>query len=99
VTAVQEAIRFGSHESLEKVLVGSRIWVDTPDQVTLAGTRLPAHVGGPFRVTGFRSFHPADPPGPEQRRKKHLVQLWTDFGLRTLAVGSICFRDPKRQRS
>lgn len=49
------------------------------------------------RVLKFRKFLAADPPGPKQRRKKHLVQLYTDpGGMRTLSVGSIRLKDPRK---
>jgi hypothetical protein len=59
------------------------------------GTSIPFAVG--FRVLSFKAFLPADPPGPDQKRKKHLVQLWTDpGGMRTLSVGSLRLKDPNK---
>jgi hypothetical protein len=79
-------------------LVGSRIWVNNPASES-NGFRHPANIHGPYRVMSFKSFFPADPPGPEQRRRKHLVQIYTDpGGMRTLSVGSICFHDPRKRR-
>jgi len=78
--------------------VGSRIWVSVP-KADYGEYRLSEQIHGPYRVTGFREFYPADPPGPEQKRAKHLVQIYTDpGGMRTLSLGSICFRDPRRRR-
>lgn len=49
------------------------------------------------RVLSFKAFLPAD---PSVGRKKHLVQLWTDpGGMRTLSVGSIQLKDPKRSEA
>lgn len=57
--------------------------------------QMPGHIGGPYRVLSFQQFLPADPPGPDQKRKKHLVQLWTDpGGMRTLNVGCLRLKDP-----
>jgi hypothetical protein len=54
---------------------------------------IPAH-GYDIRVLSFKAFLPAD---PSAGRTKHLVQLWTDpGGMRTLSVGSIKLKDPKR---
>jgi hypothetical protein len=45
------------------------------------------------RVLSFKKFMAADPP----KRKKHLVQLWTDpGGMRTLSVGSLRLKDPNK---
>jgi hypothetical protein len=63
--------------------VGRRIWVYTPKSEHEDFT-LPESVYD-VRVLKIKQFLPQD-----ERRKKHLIQLWTDpGGLRTLAVGSI----------
>jgi len=47
-----------------------------------------------IRVLSFKAFLPAD---PSVGRAKHLVQVWTDpGGMRTLSVGSLRLKDPKR---
>jgi hypothetical protein len=93
VAAAREAVQTGVPRELEKVLVGAKIWVDSPDM----GRGDHAFVHGPYRVLKFKDFFPADPPGVGQRRARHLVQVWTDpGGLRTLSVGSIRFTDPRK---
>jgi hypothetical protein len=82
--------------------VGRRIWVYVPESVRPTedgGTyTLPEHTYD-CRVLSFKGFFAAD---SEARvgmtaRKKHLIQLWTDpGGMRTLTVGSIKLKDPKR---
>jgi len=98
VAATREVLRSGDPSELERALVGAKIWVFSPAHVS-GGFRTPEHVHGSYRVIGFKSFHAADPPGPDQRRKKHLVQIFTDpGGCRTLSVGSIRFHDPRKRR-
>jgi hypothetical protein len=47
-----------------------------------------------FRVLSFQKFLPAD---EEAGREKHLVQLNTDpGGVRTLSLGSLQLKDPKK---
>jgi hypothetical protein len=78
------------------LLVGRRIWVAVPESehgsAEAGGVfKLPAHTYD-CRVLSFKTFLPAD-----GLRKKHLVQLWTDpGGMRTLSVGSIRLKDPRR---
>jgi hypothetical protein len=99
VAAAKEAVLSGDPEELKQLLVGSRIWVEVPRHKTPHYTA-PAQIHGPYRVLSFRDFLPADPPGPGIRRQKHLVLVYTDpGGLRTLSVGSIRLRDPRKQRA
>jgi hypothetical protein len=55
------------------------------------------------RVTGFKQFLPkgpvasSEPPAYDGIRKQDLVQLYTDSGLRTLAVADISLKDPRRR--
>lgn len=50
-----------------------------------------------IRVLSFKQFLPADLPGPNQGRKKHLIQVWTNpGGLRTLSIGQISLKRPRR---
>lgn len=57
------------------------------------------------KVTGMKQFLPAgpvaerDPPSSDGLRKEHLIQLFTDTGIRTLSVASIRLKDPRKQRS
>ena len=96
MAAAREAILTGDLRELEELLVGRRIWIDHPKNENIG---MPPLVIGPYRVLSFKNFLTADPPGPNQRRKKHLVQVRTDpGGTRTLSVGSIRLRDPRRQR-
>jgi hypothetical protein len=54
---------------------------------------VPGHVYD-IRVLSFKQFIAAD---PKAGRQKHLVQVWTDpGGMRTLSVGSLKLKDPKR---
>jgi len=72
--------------------VGRRIWVNVP-RTEHDGFTVIEH-SYDCRVLSFKQFIPAD---PSVGRKKHLVQLWTDpGGMRTLSVGSIKLKDPKR---
>lgn len=77
--------------------MGRRIWIlDTYEGVTFSA--------GPFRVESFKQFLPAGPTKKvnfegqliESGRKKSLVQVWTDGGMRTAAVASIWGRDPSK---
>ena len=77
--------------------MGRRIWVDVPSTRHERGDgqsyNVLAHVYD-IRVLSFKAFLPAD---PSVGRAKHLVQLWTDpGGMRTLSVGSLRLKDPKR---
>jgi hypothetical protein len=48
-------------------------------------------------VLNFKAFLPAGPTENGTERKKHLVQIWTDpGGLRTLSVGSLHMKDPRK---
>lgn len=77
--------------------MGRRIWVviqpyERPNPET-GGTW--KHGGNVYdcRVLSFQKFLPAD----GEKRKKHLVQVWTDpGGTRVLTVGSIRLKDPGR---
>lgn len=82
-------------------MVGRRIWVLD----TYAGQVL---TSGPFKVQSFKQFLPAgrfrrmrlDNKGhgvlveEVSERKRSLVQLWTDGGMRTVAVATIWTKDP-----
>lgn len=72
--------------------MGRRIWVNIP-RTKHDGFTVIEHCYD-VRVLSFQRFLPAD---ESLGRKKHLVQLWTDpGGMRTLSVGSIKLKDPKR---
>jgi hypothetical protein len=76
---------------------GTRIWA------IIRGEGLPPFSEGPFLITSFKQFLPAAsllPTIPSQpgfgERKKSLVQVYTDHGMRTLAVAEIRLKDPRR---
>jgi hypothetical protein len=76
--------------------VGRRIWVEVPAHTRDAsfGSYKMGEICFDVRVLSFNQFLEAD---PSVGREKHLVQLWTDpGGMRTLSVGSIKLKDPKR---
>ena len=69
--------------------MGRRLWVVVPGG-SLAGMNTTYSYD--CRVLSFKQFLPAT-----GNRKKHLVQIYTDpGGLRTLSVGSLRLKDPKR---
>ena len=77
--------------------MGRRVWVDVPRSTHNRGDGQSFEVLPhcyDIRVLSFKAFLPAD---PSVGRAKHLVQIWTDpGGMRTLSVGSIKLKDPKR---
>lgn len=80
--------------------MGRRIWVLD----TYAGQQICV---GPLRVETFKQFLPAGEFGRRNFigdmevgvRKRSLVQLWTDGGMRTVAVASIWSKDPGKSAS
>jgi hypothetical protein len=95
--AVESVLKSGDSQELERLLVGRRIWVHVPRTQRDGGGEgkytITEHVYD-CRVLSFKQLIPADAAAG---RKKHLVQLWTDpGGMRTLSVGSIKLKDPKR---
>jgi len=81
--------------------MGSRIWVEVKESVHTGRDdgviyTIPHHIYD-CRVLGFKQFLPAN---KQLNREKHLVQLYTDpGGMRTLSVGSIRFKDPRRRKA
>jgi hypothetical protein len=55
-------------------------------------------------VTGLKQFLPAgpvasaDPPSRDGMREQHLVQVWSDHGMRTLAVADIQLKNPRKRK-
>jgi hypothetical protein len=73
--------------------VGHRIWF-------LSKIGEDIFTGGPFRVDSFKGLFPMGPTYNKDgertgERKRTLVQVYTDFGMRTLAVADIWFKDPR----
>lgn len=86
--------------------MGRRVWVlDTYEGQVLTT--------GPHKVVSFKQFLPAgrfnrqrlDGSGKNvmvtevSERKRSLVQIWTDSGMRTVAVATIWTKDPGKSSS
>lgn len=75
--------------------MGRRIW----SLSTYAGQTICV---GPWRVESFKQFLPRGRWHREQHdgtviiseREQSLVQIWTDHGMRTIAVASVWAKDP-----
>lgn len=56
-----------------------------------------------FLVTGIKQFLPAgpvaasDPPSRDAIRERHLIQLYTDRGMRTVAVADLRNKAPRKR--
>lgn len=90
------------------MLTGRRIWVvvneyERPNPETGGTWKHAANIYD-CRVLSFRKFLPRGPIRDDSgaivnERKQSLVQLYTDpGGIRTLAVASIRFNDPRRAK-
>lgn len=89
--------------------MGRRIWVINPGgkQKDLEGNEYfwPSSAYD-CRVLSFKAFLGAGPVATDEPkshnmvREKHLIQVWTDpGGLRTLTVGSIRLKDPRKVKA
>lgn len=84
---------------MKELLVGRRIWVVVPPT---EGFR--QEIVYDCRVTGFKQFLAAgpvamsEPSATDGIRTDHIMQLFTDTGLRTLAAASVRLRDPRKAK-
>jgi len=94
------AVQTGDPEQLIELLVGRKVWVVS------VNTRLSEKpLQDDFIVTGVRRFLAAGPVATGDCdghyastfgfRPRHLIQLWSDKGLRTVATADIRLSKPK----